>query len=38
MEPFAKIFMLVSMGCVTALAAYTLTRIIKGKPPGSDGD
>ena len=38
MEPFAKIFMLVSMGSVTALAAYTLSRILKGKPPASDGD
>ena len=35
MEPFAKIFMLVSMGSVTALAIYTLIRTMKGPPPSS---
>ena len=38
MEPFAKIFMLVSMGSVTVLAAYTLMRTLKSKPPGSNED
>ncbi len=38
MEPFAKIFMLVSMGSVTVLAIYTLIRTLKGPPPGSGED
>jgi hypothetical protein len=33
MDPFAKIFMLVSMGSVTALAAYTLWRTLRSDPP-----
>lgn len=36
MEPFAKIFMLISMGCVTALAGYTLWRTLRSDPPISD--
>jgi hypothetical protein len=35
MEPFAKIFMLVSMGSVTVLAAYTLIRTLKAPPPAA---
>ena len=35
MEPFAKIFMLVSRGSVRALAAYTLIRTPKAPPPAA---
>ena len=35
MDPFAKIFMLVSMGSVTALAGYCMARILRSPPPGS---
>ncbi len=31
MEPFALVFMLVSMAAVTALAAYGFYRILRGK-------
>ncbi len=33
MEPFAKIFMFVSMGSVTLLAGYCLARTLKAPPP-----
>jgi hypothetical protein len=36
MDPFAKIFMLVSMGCVTGLAVYTLWRTLRSAPPARD--
>ncbi len=36
MEPFAKIFMMVSMGSVTILAAYCLARTLKAPPPSDD--
>jgi hypothetical protein len=35
-EPFAKFFMFFSMGCVTALAAYTLMRTLRSGPPADD--
>jgi len=38
MEPFAKIFMFVSMGSVTFLAFYTVMRTIKGDPPSSEDE
>jgi len=38
MEPFAKFFMLFSMGCVTALAAYTMARTVRSPPLTSDDD
>jgi len=38
MDPFAKVFMLVSMGSVTALAAYCMSRILRSPPPGSKED
>jgi hypothetical protein len=28
-DPFAKIFMLISMGCVSVLAGYTLWRTLR---------
>ncbi len=36
MEPFAKLFMIVSMGSVTALAGYCLARTLKAPPPSDD--
>ncbi len=36
MTPFALIFMLVSMGAVTALAGYCLFRILGDDKPSSD--
>lgn len=36
MDPFAKIFMLISMGCVTALAGYTLWRTLRSNSSRRD--
>ncbi len=36
MEPFAMVFMIVSMGAVTALAAYTLSRTLRAPGPADD--
>lgn len=38
MEPFALIFMIVSMVAVTALAVYTLSRTMRAESPGSDDE
>ncbi len=39
MEPFALVFMVVSMVSVTALAGYCMYRILGGGNPGpADGD
>jgi hypothetical protein len=38
MEPFAKFFMLLSMGCVTALAVYTMARTVRAEPLSSDDE
>lgn len=38
MEPFAKFFMLISMGCVTVLAVYTMVRTVRAPPLSSDDD
>lgn len=38
MEPFALVFMIVSMTAVTALAAYTLSRTMRAGSPKSDDE
>ena len=36
MTPFALVFMIVSMTCVTALTGYCLYRILNSGPPAAD--
>ena len=38
MEPFAILFMSISMLCVTSLAGYCLYRIMTSDPPSADDD
>jgi len=38
MEPFAILFMSISMFCVTLLAGYCLFRIMTSGPPAPDDD
>lgn len=38
MEPFALVFMLICMSCVTGLAIWTLSRTIRSGGTSSDDD